>query len=103
MKTPFDKPQVTKNASLALPVGDYIGRWFPKMVLGLFVGLALSACGGGSKKVAAEPVEPGQDITRPPQTIVGREEVKERNPDETISFDEWRKRRLEEQRKQENP
>ncbi len=61
----------------------------------------LVAC-GGNKKAPADPEtgEPIADITRPPQTIVGRKEVQERNPEETISFDEWRKRRLEEQRQQ---
>ncbi len=66
----------------------------------LLLGLTLCACGGNKKEAVAEPVE---DITRPPQTIVGREEVQERNPDETISFDEWRKRRLEELKKQQAP
>ncbi len=67
------------------------------------VSLALSACAGGKKNNSTEAngaeKAVSQDITRPPQTIVGRQEQQEQNPEETISFDEWRKKRLEEQRK----
>lgn len=75
-----------------------------KNALALIFCATLAACGGNKKApIDAETGEPTADITRPPQTIVGRIEVQERNPEETISFDEWRKRRLEEQRQQQSP
>jgi len=55
----------------------------------------LTACAG--KKTTTEATQTKEtvaDITRPPQTVKReREVVEETNPDETISFDEWRKRR----------
>lgn len=72
-----------------------------KALLISLLGLTLSACGGNKRaSTAPDTGQPTADITRPPKTIVGREEVQERNPEETVSFDEWRKRRLEEQKKQ---
>jgi len=72
-----------------------------KLLIVTVVLTTLVACGGGRKA----PVDPEtgntvSDITQPPQTIVGRQdEVQVRDPEETVSFDEWRKRRLEEQRR----
>ena len=65
------------------------------------IAVSISACGGSSKKNEVAKTQ-GPDITRPPQTIEGetRQPVQERSPEETISFDEWRKRRLEELKKQ---
>jgi len=55
----------------------------------------LTACAGKKTTTeAAETKDAVADITRPPQTVKReREVVEETNPDETISFDEWRKRR----------
>lgn len=57
--------------------------------------LVLSACGGKKESVDGEPVT---DITRPPQTVkdAAEEVQQETNPDETISYDEWRRRRQQE-------
>jgi hypothetical protein len=54
----------------------------------------LSACGGNKKPAEEAAVANGSDITRPPSIVKDRlpsETVK--NPDETISFDEWKKKR----------
>lgn len=54
----------------------------------------LSACGGSKKTAGETVVANGSDITRPPSIVKDRlpsETVKD--PDETISFDEWKKRR----------
>ena len=70
------------------------------ILLLLFLATALIGCGGNKKAAETEVVaKQGPDITRPPQTIGTQEDrqvVEERNPDETISFDEWRKKRLKE-------
>lgn len=85
----------TDSAALAA----YTSKAFLSSAI-VVLSLALSACVGGKKatadEVAANKDVASQDITRPPQTIVGRKEVEEQNPEETISFDEWRKKRLEE-------
>jgi len=69
-------------------------------IMSLIVASALVGCGGNKKAADPEAVaKQGPDITRPPQTIGTQDNkpvVEERNPDETISFDEWRKKRLEE-------
>lgn len=69
-----------------------------KLVISLLTVSVLSACTGNKTQTDADNLSVGsvEDITLPPQTITGRKEVKERNPEETISFDEWRKRRIEE-------
>ena len=62
-----------------------------KVGLLLTLSVLLSACGGGKKQVAAEPTN---DITRPPlveKVSAAQEEAVAEG--ETISFDEWRKRR----------
>ncbi len=62
-----------------------------KVGLLLTLSVLLSACGGGKKEVAAEPTN---DITRPPlveKVSAPQEEAVAEG--ETISFDEWRKRR----------
>ncbi|GAA6140077.1 hypothetical protein NBRC116583_38240 [Arenicella sp. 4NH20-0111] len=82
-----------------------VKRSLAPLTLILAFSLTLSACGGfkKDKPALAESKQPSVDITRPPETIVGRKEVEERDPEETISFDEWRKRRLEEQKEQASP
>ena len=62
-----------------------------KVGLLLTLSVLLSACGGGKKEVAAEPTN---DITRPPlvETVSAPQEEAVAEG-ETISFDEWRKRR----------
>jgi len=61
----------------------------------VFICLIVGACGGKKESVAEVPVE---DITRPPQTVLGgaKKVQEETNPDETISYDEWRRRREQE-------
>lgn len=62
-----------------------------KVGLLLTLSVLLGACGGGKKEVAAEPAN---DITRPPlveKVSAPQEEAVAEG--ETISFDEWRKRR----------
>ncbi len=62
-----------------------------KVGLLLTLSVLLGACGGGKKEVAAEPTS---DITRPPlieKVSAPQEEAVAEG--ETISFDEWRKRR----------
>ena len=61
----------------------------------LFACLVISAC-GGKKTITSE--GPITDITRPPTTVKGVEEQnqEETNPDETVSYDEWRRRRQKE-------
>lgn len=60
--------------------------------------LLLSACAGKSVKANADEaakVEPVGDITRPPKLVTGSDRgvAEETNPSETISYDEWRRRR----------
>lgn len=72
----------------------------------LFITVVLTqciACAGGAKKSDAENLseesakQAQTDMTRPPVTIGAEEKIiVESNPDETISFDEWK-------RKQEQP
>lgn len=63
-----------------------------KVGLLLTLSVLLSACGGGKKEVVAE--EPTSDITRPPQVEkVSAPQEEAIAEGETISFDEWRKRR----------
>ncbi len=65
------------------------------VILMLFAGMMLSACAGKKTKAnSSESEQPVADITRPPQMVRAEQEVvEESDPDETISFDEWRKRR----------
>ena len=66
----------------------------------------LSACSlkRGKNEVAAEPAAPTGDITRPPEVVAANKPLEEEgNPDETISFDEWRKKREAERAQRENP
>lgn len=68
-------------------------------LVSFFVASTLMGCAGNKKSTSDEQLaKQGPDITRPPQTIgtQDRQVAEERNPDETISFDEWRKKRLEE-------
>ena len=78
-----------------------------KLALLLFVSIAISACGGNKKTTSkasgankASVANTG-DITRPPvvEKDVARAETAAADG-ETISFDEWRKRREAEKKKQ---
>ncbi len=79
-----------------------------KLVLLMSVTMTVSACGANKKGVANSSASSGgaavatSDITLPPNTIEGRVEAKQRDPEETISFDEWRKRRIQELEKEQN-
>lgn len=61
------------------------------------IALSLTACAGKSKKadVADESAESTgvsqTDITRPPAVTKRKNQNTETNPDETVSFDEWKK------------
>jgi len=60
----------------------------------LIIVLLLAGCGAKSVKKQANNSEPSSDITRPPEFVrqPKREQV-ENNPDETVSYDDWLKRR----------
>jgi len=76
-----------------------------KLALLLFVSFSISAC-GGNKKVAAEGSNAQtDDITRPPVVEKDVITADTTSPEgETVSFDEWRKRRDAERKKREgNP
>lgn len=56
--------------------------------------LIISAC--GSKKIPADEAEVANtsDITRPPSIVKNRKPAEsESNPNETISYDDWKRRR----------
>jgi len=75
-----------------------------KGVLVIVLAFSLSACGGAKKNKNV--AEQGPDITRPPQTIGTKRQAapaQQRDPDEAISFDEWRKQRLKELEEEQNP
>jgi len=62
-------------------------------ILSALTMLFVTGCGaiGSKQKTAAQE---GGDITRPPSLVKGaRKTQSESNPDETVSYDEWRKRR----------
>lgn len=73
-----------------------------KILVILLAATQIAACAGGAKKAAgadsdkASSADPQKtaptDMTRPPVTIGTQNRVVvESNPDETISFDEWKK------------
>ncbi len=67
-----------------------------KLTVALFCIASLSACSTigklGSKEAKADDA-PVVDITRPPEMIVNtKDDAVEGNPDETVSFDEWKKK-----------
>lgn len=54
----------------------------------------LSACGGNRKAASEADIANTSDITRPPLIAKNRlPEEAEKNPDETVSYDEWKRRR----------
>lgn len=54
----------------------------------------LSACGGKRAPVDAANAENTPDITRPPKVAKNEVPVEvEKNPDETVSYDEWKRQR----------
>lgn len=56
--------------------------------------LVLSACGGSKKTPVQVDAANSTDITRPPVIVKDEKAVEaEKNPEETISFDEWKKKR----------
>ena len=75
-----------------------------KGLMVIVLAFSLSACGGGKKNKSV--AEQGPDITRPPETIGTQRQAapaQQRDPDEAISFDEWRKQRLKELEEEQNP
>jgi len=70
-----------------------------KIALLLLLSFSISACGGKKKAVSSEVVDTN-DITRPPTVEIGSIPVDEAVAEgETVSFDEWRKRREAQKRK----
>lgn len=65
-----------------------------KLALLIFVSISISAC-GGKKKASPETIAANaNDITRPPVVEKDTAPVEQAAADgETVSFDEWRKRR----------
>ena len=62
--------------------------------------LNLTACfGKGKSAEAIASSEPSVDMTRPPTTIKGSDaSAEESNPDETISFEKWKKERQDDEK-----
>lgn len=66
-----------------------------KLTIAIFCITSISACSTigklGSKKAKANET-PTVDITRPPVMIVNtKDDAVERDPDETVSYDKWKK------------
>ncbi|MEO0368535.1 MAG: hypothetical protein AAF197_07075 [Pseudomonadota bacterium] len=82
-------------------------RFSAQASLVIMLTLMISACSTVRSIVDRSPSdEPSEvvvdsdDITRPPVIVALEDEkVVESNPDETVSFDEWRKQRLEDRKK----
>jgi hypothetical protein len=71
-----------------------------KLALLLFVSFSISACGGNKKSVAEASIVNADDITRPPEVekdVITADTTTAEG--ETVSFDEWRKRREAEKKK----
>jgi len=67
---------------------------FNKLALLLLLSASISACGGNKKPEAQASVDTADDITRPPVIEKGTAPVEEAAAEgETVSFDEWRRRR----------
>jgi len=65
-----------------------------KLALLLFISVSISACGGIKKAASTDNVANTEDITRPPVVEKDTTPVETAVADgETVSFDEWRKRR----------
>jgi hypothetical protein len=66
-----------------------------KLAITLFFVTAFSSCSTIGKLTsgkAQKEATPSEDITRPPQMVVNtKDDAVERNPDETVSYDEWQK------------
>lgn len=60
-----------------------------KVIVSIALLLLVSACGGKAAK--KETVESTEDITRPPKISSEIVREKEKNPEETVSFDRWKK------------
>ena len=72
-----------------------------KSLLLLFILASISACGGKKKPAPTAKVTDTGDITRPPVIEKDFNPIEEAVAEgETVSFDEWRKRRQAEQQKQ---
>ena len=74
-----------------------------------FTALAMTACGGKNKAIKTDSAKAGGqqkqiDITRPPEfEIEGGSRVEvERDPSQSVSFDEWRKQQEQDKRKAQN-
>ena len=66
-----------------------------RITIAIFCVASLSACSTigklGSKKAKADDT-PTVDITRPPVILVNtKDDAIERDPDETVSYDKWKK------------
>lgn len=71
--------------------------------------LLLSSCGGKKNVVQEDDVEKQQtavtsDVTTPPNSLENSvEAIEESNPDETISFEEWKQKKSREQETETKP
>jgi len=66
-----------------------------KYILTLILLITLTACfgRGSDKQQTSAENQPQVDMTRPPNAIADREDREEEgNPDETISYEEWKKK-----------
>lgn len=73
-----------------------------KVTLLLFLSISISACGGNKKASSQTTATDTSDITLPPVVEKDTAPVEAAVPEgETISFDEWRKRREAEKQKDE--
>ena len=74
-------------------------------LVSLFCLATLAGCASGKRSAEkAEAEARAPDITRPPELVVDTsDEPAESNPDETVSFDKWKKRTDQQQNKQADP
>jgi len=69
-------------------------NWTSKLILVIALTGLVTACGGKKPAPVDVDVANTKDITRPPSITLNRApQETETNPDETISYDEWRRRR----------
>lgn len=65
-----------------------------KSLILILLCIATSACGGSKKSPDTTNVVKGSDITRPPVVVKNNRAIEaEKDPEETISFDEWKRQR----------
>lgn len=84
-------------------------RDFRYLVVVAISALLLSSCAGKKNVVQEDDVEKQQtavtsDVTTPPNSLENSvEAIEESNPDETISFEEWKQKKSREQETETKP